>query len=286
MYFQILFHPYMRRQIKRNSSPSLIFSRNEDIIFAMRFIVASDIHANLPALEAFYGLLDSRGLSDTPVYFLGDYVNLGAFPDETVSLLRSKKAALFLMGNHDRYIVNLQSLMHNPYIDDQEGIRHCVWTKECLSAENLDWLTNLKAEYSFEAEGWTVNLIHGRYGSDEETIDDTKLPSFQGKTIFICGHTHVPRDTGGKTAAGRYRVLNPGSLGKPLDGDNRGAFGIVDIPSGTKDNPGEPDFEIVRFEYDIEKNVAALKKQQVPWRNGIINSLRSAVYTNGNPEKR
>lgn len=251
----------------------------------MRFIVASDIHANLPALEAFYSLLDSKGFSGTPVYFLGDYVNLGAFPDETVSLLRTKQAEIFLMGNHDRYIVNIQSLMDNPYIDDQEGIQHCVWTKECLSVENLDWLTNLKTEFTFEAEGWTVDLIHGRYGSDEETIDEEKLPAFSGNTVFICGHTHIPRDSSGSTASGKYRVLNPGSLGKPLDGDNRGAFGIVDISAGTKENPGNLSFEIVRFEYDIEKNVAALKKQKVPWRNGIINSLRSAVYINGNPEK-
>lgn len=252
----------------------------------MRFIVASDLHANLPALEAFYATLDSRGFSDVPVYFLGDYVNLGAFPEETVSLLRKNGAALFLTGNHDRYIVNLQDLMHNPYIDDQEGLRHCIWTKECLSHESVLWLEHLKAHHSFEAEGWTLDMIHGRRDSDEETIDAAKLPPFSGNTAFICGHTHIPRDDGGETESGRFRILNPGSLGKPLDGDNRGAFGIVELSPGTKENPGKLDFEVVRFEYDIEKNVAALKKQKVPWRNGIINSLRSAVYTNGTPEEK
>ena len=234
----------------------------------MRLILASDIHANLPALEAFFRYLSDTGLSAHPVYFLGDYVNLGPFPEETISLLRSFHGTVYLAGNHDRYITNEHALDHNPYFGSPEGVVHCRWTRSQLSPGNLDWLRSLTIRHQFDAEGFHVDMIHGRHDSDEETLDGSRLDGSR-PVLYICGHTHVPRNQ----AIGRARILNPGSLGKPLDRDNRASFGIVDIGNGSVS------FEVVRIAYDIERTVRALEEREVPWRAGIINSLRTAIYS-------
>jgi len=234
----------------------------------MKFILASDIHANQPALEAFFAYLENNGLSREPVYFLGDYVNLGPFPEETVSLLRAFPGKVFLSGNHDRYIINEHALDHNPYFGTPDGVVHCRWTRNQLSRESIEWLRNLETRHRFTAGGWAFDMIHGRHGSDEETLDESKIDT-ASKILYICGHTHVPRNQKVKEA----RIFNPGSLGKPLDQDNRASFGIVSIEGG------EVDFKVIRIAYDIERTVRALEDRMVPWRTGIINSLRTAVYT-------
>lgn len=234
----------------------------------MKMILASDIHANLPALEAFFDYLESHGLAREPVYFLGDYVNLGPFPEECIRALRSFPGEIFLAGNHDRYVSNERSLDHNPYFGGPDGLIHCKWTRTQLSLESLSWLKTLKVRHSFEAGMFTVDMVHGRFDSDEETLDESALDT-AGRTLYVCGHTHVPRDQ----SFGRARILNPGSLGKPLDRDNRASFAVLDV-SGSSAK-----FDVVRIPYDIERTVKALEDRMVPWRKGIINSLRTAVYT-------
>lgn len=234
----------------------------------MRYILASDIHANLPALEAFFRYLDGHGLSGEPVYFLGDYVNLGPFPDETVSLLREFPGTVYLAGNHDRYITNEHALDHNPYFGSPEGITHCRWTRSRLSKDNLEWLRALKVRYTSTDGPFAVDMIHGRFRSDEETLEESEIDGGRD-IVYLCGHTHIPRNQ----TVGRARICNPGSLGKPLDRDNRASFGILDIDGSSAS------FEVVRIPYDIERTVRALDDRLVPWRSGIINSLRTAVYT-------
>jgi putative phosphoesterase len=234
----------------------------------MKIILASDIHANLPALEAFLKYLGDHYLANEPVYFLGDYVNLGPFPEETIRLLRGYPGKVFLAGNHDRYIINEHALDHNPYFGSRDGILHCRWTRSMLSAESLEWLRKLTIRHQFDVGSVHFDLIHGRFDSDEETLDESVIDTSRD-IVYICGHTHIPRNQ----TVGRARILNPGSLGKPLDRDNRAAFGIVEVEDD------RVTFEVIRIEYDIERTVRALEERKVPWRTGIINSLRTAIYT-------
>lgn len=234
----------------------------------MKLILASDIHANLPALEAFFSYLKENELDGQPVFFLGDYINLGPFPEETISLLRSYPAKVFLAGNHDRYVINEHALDHNPYFGSHEGVLHSRWTRSQLSPENLAWLRALKIRFQADAGSFHLDMIHGRHGSDEETLDADSIDSSRN-ILYICGHTHVSRNQ----TVGKARILNPGSLGKPLDSDSRASFGIVHITEE------RADFEVVRIPYDIDRTVDALLEREVPWRTGIINSLRTGVYT-------
>ena len=237
----------------------------------MKFILASDIHANLPALEAFFQYLNDKNLASQPVYFLGDYVNLGPYPEECINLLRNFPGKIYLAGNHDRYIINEHALDHNPYFGSHDGVIHCRWTRDQLSPENLDWLRKLTIRHQFDVDIFHVDMIHGRHGSDEETLDESKIETDQN-IIYICGHTHIPRSQ----VVQKAHIFNPGSLGKPLDRDNRAAFGIVEIVDATVK------FEVIRIPYDIERTVHALEERHVPWRTGIINSLRTAIYTDEN----
>jgi len=236
-------------------------------VISMRCILVSDLHANLPALEAFFVYLETHWLAELPVYFLGDYVNLGAFPEETVALLRSFEGSAYLAGNHDRYIINERALDHNPYFGSPQGVIHCRWTRDQLSLESRRWLAGLPVRHQFDSDGYHIDMIHGRHNSDEETLDADILETTK-PIIYLCGHTHVPRIQ--KT--GKARIYNPGSLGKPLDKDPRGSFGILET------GPDGEQFEVVRFEYDIDRAVKGLEDRLVPWRTGIINSLKTAEY--------
>ena len=234
----------------------------------MKIVLVSDIHANVPALEAFLKYLKDSSLSDAALYLLGDYVNLGPFPEETIQMLRSLSAKVFLAGNHDRYIINERALDHNPYFGSKQGVLHCRWTRNQLSPESLHWLSNLETRHQTDIGAYHLDMTHGRLGSDEETFDVSSIKT-DAKILYICGHTHVPRNQ----SVGQARILNPGSLGKPLDTDNRASFGILDI------NGEDAHFEVVRIPYDVERTVKALQDRKVPWRTGIINSLRTAIYT-------
>ena len=234
----------------------------------MKVLLVSDIHANLPALEAFFDWIETSGYSGLPVYFLGDYVNLGPFPEETVNALRAFPGKIYLAGNHDRYITNEHALDHNPYFGNHDGIIHCRWTRDQLSPGNIQWLRDLTIRYQMQAGNYLVDMIHGRHGSDEETLDETKIDTSR-KIIYLCGHTHIPRSL----AVNNAFIFNPGSLGKPLDRDNRAAFGLLEVEGDSVS------FEVIRIRYDIERTVHALESREVPWRTGIINSLRTAVYT-------
>lgn len=234
----------------------------------MKIMLVSDIHANLPALEAFSAYRTKNRLEGIPLYFLGDYVNLGPFPEETVNLLRSFSGEVYLAGNHDRYIINEHALDHNPYFGNREGILHCRWTRDQLSPGNLEWLRKIPTRHQFDLGAFHVDMVHGRHDSDEETLEAGAIDS-KRKIVYACGHTHVPRNQ----SVGLAHIFNPGSLGKPLDQDNRASFGIVDVTGESAS------LEVVRIPYDIERTVRALEDREVPWRKGIINSLRTAVYT-------
>jgi predicted phosphodiesterase len=137
-----------------------------------------------------------------------------------------------------------------------------------LSEESMEWLRGLTVRNRFADGAWLFDMIHGRHGSDEETLDESKIDT-ASRIIYVCGHTHIPRNQ----AVRKARIFNPGSLGKPLDRDNRASFGIV-----TVDGP-DATMDVIRIPYDIERAVRALDEREVPWRDGIITSLRTAVYT-------
>jgi predicted phosphodiesterase len=208
----------------------------------MRICVLSDIHANLPALEA---VLDAVKPYDT-IWQLGDICGYGPQPDEVVALLKSH-GATGVRGNHDSAAIG--ALDTDAFNDDA---RYAVeWTADRISAQTRDWLAALP----LKTEDSPFTLVHGSPRDPTWEYVYTAGVAKANLALFdtahcLVGHTHVPlvfRQRGGKVdgvhvkgdmtyALGTERlVINPGSVGQPRDGDPRASALLIDTDAKTLD---------------------------------------------------
>ncbi len=209
----------------------------------MRILVISDIHANLVALEA---VLNAAAGEWDQLWFLGDLVGYGPQPDECITLIRDH-GALCLAGNHD------WAVLEKLDIDDFNGeARASVeWTRGRLSPDNRAFLDGLLPR----REEAGITLAHGspRHPVWEYILDtETALENFAFFETQLClvGHSHVPlvfhldletKELGGfvgldgdqVTLDTGFRILNPGSVGQPRDGDPRAAYALLDTDAHT-----------------------------------------------------
>jgi predicted phosphodiesterase len=224
----------------------------------MRYLIISDIHANLTALEAVLEVAERRW--DKAVC-LGDLVGYGPDPNEVVDRVRSIVQAS-IRGNHDKAGCGLEDAGDfNPV-----ARRAAEWTRATLRPENLEYLKNLPSG-PLNLDG--LALIHGALRDEDEYVFspaqalDGLLDSPADLSFF--GHTHYQ---GGfsfrnnqlevislKPATGtsftalqlesnsRY-LLNPGSVGQPRDGDPRAGFAVADMDHRV--------VEFWRVQYDIQ----------------------------------
>ena len=206
----------------------------------------SDIHSNLPALEAVLGAVEEAGVDE--LWCLGDLVGYGAQPDECVRLVRERSDQT-LLGNHD-----LAVLGEIDIATFSEGAAAAVaWTQEVAAAETLDYLRGLSPRGSREGFG----LFHA---SPRDPVWEYVLSLDQAEAgldaqpqrIGLIGHSHVSlfftrteanRPTyahGAQTSAGALVdlasgawLLNPGSVGQPRDRAPRAAWMEIDTEDWT-----------------------------------------------------
>lgn len=209
----------------------------------MRVAVLSDIHGNLPALEAV--LADVEREDVDRVVVAGDSVS-GPFPAEVFDRLAAL-GALHVSGNAERLVLT-----------GGEG----AGAMETFSAERLGdrraavetWPLTLELEIDGLGE---VLVCHATPASDEELYtrispDDEVAALFDGvrADVVVCGHTHGQYD---RTLAGGLRLVNPGSVGMSYE-DEPGAFWAV----------LGPEVELRRTEYDVDAAVAAIRATDAP----------------------
>ena len=236
----------------------------------MRYLVISDIHANLEALEAV--LAAGNAASCDRVLMLGDLVGYGADPNEVVNRIRALPGAVVIRGNHDKVAAGVESM---------EGFNHMArlaiaWTAEALTDDNRTYLATL-AEGPIDIDEH-VEICHGTpFDEDVYVFDDLDaLRSIRTSARPIClyGHTHVPAAfhlTGdelqliGPPRGDRFRLsladdgrylVNCGSVGQPRDGDPRAAYGILDTT--------ERIMTILRVAYDVEAAQAKILGAGLP----------------------
>jgi predicted phosphodiesterase len=201
--------------------------------------VLYDIHGNLPALEAVVD--DARKRGATAFFLGGDYVGFGPFPRETLALLDELQPATWIRGNGERWLRELP-------IDRPEIIPAIQRMREPWSEVEIERLYRLPERA--EVDG--IVYVHGCWHSDVDSFarephetDELRVGLLTGRTL-VFGHSHVQfRRAGPKD----NELVNPGSVGMPLDGDTRAAWAAWD---GT-------DFELHRTAYDIERSVAAAR---------------------------
>jgi len=200
--------------------------------------VLYDIHANLPALEAV--LADARARGATALLLGGDYVGFGPFPRETFALLRElEEPTVWIRGNGERWL-------REPPLERAEIVERVKEQATDFSDEEIESLYRLPGRA--EVDG--AVYVHGCYWSDVDSFarepqdaDDLRVGPVHGRTL-VFGHSHLQfRRPGPKETD----LVNPGSVGMPLDGDTRAAWASWD----------GNDFTLHRTDYDVERTVAA-----------------------------
>jgi diadenosine tetraphosphatase ApaH/serine/threonine PP2A family protein phosphatase len=236
----------------------------------MRYLVLSDIHANLEALEAV--LSGAADAHCDRVLLLGDLVGYGADPNAVCDRVRDLPSAVVIRGNHDKVASG---------VDSVEGFNHLArvaitWTSTMLTAENREYLAALPAGPAIIDE--QVEICHGTpFDEDVYVFDDLDaLRSMRSATRPLClyGHTHVPAafhigdnelQMIGPPRGERFRItlhdgdpylVNCGSVGQPRDGDPRAAYGIVDTDART--------LTVARVPYDLPRAQAKIIAAGLP----------------------
>jgi putative phosphoesterase len=224
----------------------------------MRIAVLADVHANLHALEAV--LAEARRESYDELWLAGDWVGYGAFPDETVTLLRAA-GAIGVVGDMDREVLAAAAdALPDEAPREKRAAR--AWTGNELTPGTFTFLAELpdKRRLPLGTAGEAL-LVHGSPAAiDEHVWPNTpaerleELAAEAGAALVICGHTHAAMDR----KADGSRFLNPGSVGRPGDGDPRAAWALLQIDGC------EIDFDRRRVVYDHEAAAASVRDRGLP----------------------
>jgi len=236
----------------------------------MRYILISDIHANLPALEAV--LVHAKTQPEVGgIYHLGDLGGYAPWPNEVIALLRENRIE-GVAGNYDSTVATDYKHCGCRYEDPhQEELSHISydWTRRNTSAESKAFLGTLPFRIDLRPEGGhtagqRVILVHGTptlntlYWTEDRSDDFClKMAGHAGasKGDVICfGHTHKPwhREVEG------IHFLNTGSVGRPKDGDWRAGYVVLEVEEG------KVEVEFVRVEYDIDRAMEGIRKSDLP----------------------
>jgi putative phosphoesterase len=211
--------------------------------------VITDVHANLPALEAALTRIDELGIET--VYCGGDLVGYGPHPNEVCALIADRRIPT-IYGNYDYAIARDLDDCGCAYItpaDRELGQRSVAWTLEHTDQAAKDFMRGLPFDLRFRLGDADVHLVHGSPRKVNEYLFEDKpaslyerLADAEEADVLVFGHTHKPwvADFGG------VRFVNCGSVGKPKDGDPRAAFAVL------RDGPDGVDVTIERVAYDHE----------------------------------
>jgi putative phosphoesterase len=221
--------------------------------------IISDIHGNLPALEAVLDDIGSKNV--TSIYCLGDLVGYYCFFDEVVKKISELKIQTIL-GNHDYAMINNFGV-----IERSKTCTHILrWQLKNASSSTISFLKNLPTHLEISHSKYSIKLIHAglKDNIDEYLFDvsDSYLENYQFKQdVLISGHTHLPSYK--KMYSGKI-WLNPGSVGQPRDGNNKASYLIIDEDL----NP-----EFVRVSYNYDLVIEAMEQ------NGFENYISDGLKT-------
>lgn len=236
----------------------------------MKYALISDVHANLPALEAVLADINARSDVDA-TYHLGDLVGYSSSPNEVVSRIQAAGIA-GVSGNYDSTVAtHYKHCGCRSESPRQEELAHISfeWTLANTSPEAKRILQALPFRIDLRplgghVAGPTVTLVHAHTSNSliyvtEDRTDDflTKMAGaahLKAGDVLAFGHTHKPwhREVNG------VHFINTGSVGRPKDGDRRAGYVLLDVAAV----PARVEF--VRVEYDLERAVAGVRSAGLP----------------------
>ncbi len=225
----------------------------------MKLALISDIHANLPALEAVLAHARAQGVKK--IWCLGDLVQFNAFPDEVVKTIRNVSSKA-IHGNIDLMVLSMKrDLKKTPYKELPEEETPFAWSYLQLSKKNRKYLKKLPEKLEVTLKGYRFLLVHGSPMANDDPIyidtPDERLVELAANTsadCILCGHTHKPfiREVNG------VQFINPGSVGRPIDHDPRASYAIINVKNSSIT------VEFFRVEYNIDIAVTAILESELP----------------------
>jgi len=257
----------------------------------MKLALFSDIHANLPALEAVWADIEKQ--KPDSVFCLGDLVGYNIWPNEVITFVRDRHIPT-IAGNYDFGIGRTSDDCGCAYVtepDKEMGKISISYTNEIVKEEERNYLRTLPAhlniEFQLNNDKQNILLVHGSPRRiNEYLFEDREDKSMirileQANADVLCfGHTHKPYhrifNTGDIQKPHFRHAINIGSVGKPKDGDPRSCYVILHVDSKTSVANNESlTVEFRRVEYDVEKASKAVDESPLPNEYGEM--LRKGV---------
>jgi Predicted phosphoesterase len=260
----------------------------------MKYAIISDIHGNMPALEAV--LKDAKKIGVNEYIFLGDYCLSSPFPNEVVNTIKDMSHAHVVRGNEEDYFENILNQDENAWINGQYSTLY--WGYNAMTKDNLNYLSNLPKELNIQDSGASIRSFHSsktyfngtkteeftnnNYSKNyrnkpftrEEYINiinntlstDDNLKSVLGRIpdgIYTFGHTHVQW----YLQIENKLLINPGSCGLSLDCLPGASYTIIDISNSN--------WQVLerRVQYDIEKAIDNLLKSELYQKAKVMSSI-------------
>ncbi|KGK87123.1 serine/threonine protein phosphatase [Desulfosporosinus sp. HMP52] len=234
-----------------------------------RIAIISDIHGNLPALEAVLKDIESKSIRR--IFCLGDIAGKGPSPTETVDLIKAR-TEIVIKGNWDCYL------------SEQSGSPVLKWHQDRLGIERLDYLRSLPIYKEFYISGKLLRLCHA---SPNDLFHRVYLTSEINKRLKLFEATptlNVEADIVGygdihsahiDNFSGKT-IFNVGSVGNPLD-ITQASYGIIEGNLGNRDE-GSLAISLVRVPYNVELSVALAELTDMPEKQEYIDELRTGIY--------
>ncbi len=199
-----------------------------------KITILADIHANLPALQAVLSHARAHQADDR-ILNLGDSIGYGAFPDEVVQQIQ-KNRMVNIIGNYDKKVLSKKRRKKGwSKIKTPEKRMAFGWAYENLSKKSRKFLKALPKKRTIEIGGFKLMMTHGSPESHTEHLrPDTseerlrELAAMAKVDIILCGHSHQAF----VRKVDDVWFVNPGSVGRPDDGDPRASYAVITLEDG------------------------------------------------------
>ncbi|MFN8440214.1 MAG: metallophosphoesterase family protein [Caldilineaceae bacterium] len=229
----------------------------------MKIGLIADIHGNIHALDRVVQELQQRRVE--LLLCAGDLVCYGAFPNEVIARLKAL-AIPTVLGNYDSAVAwNMASASSTPSSLLTEPIKVAAleWTKEQITDEHRQYLRSLPWTTWHRFGSTSLQMLHGgplkldEWYGQEFPHRLTELAEKTAVDILVIGHTHqqfaveIVRTNGEKTL-----IINPGAVGRSIDGDPRAACAVLDLATRQ--------IELLRVDYNLDAAIQAIASSGMP----------------------
>jgi diadenosine tetraphosphatase ApaH/serine/threonine PP2A family protein phosphatase len=219
-----------------------------------------DVHGNLPALEAV--LADARAADARRFLLGGDYALFGPFQPESIAVLRALDEAMWIRGNVDRWAAN------KDVPEDDVLLQAIADCRQALGPSLADELGELPEQVVIGGTRYchASPLSDMRSFLPEPGDDDEEMLAGASESRVVFGHTHLQFRRSGP---GGVELLNPGSVGLPLDGDPRAAYALAHDDGSVEHR---------RVDYDLDAAITALQERfgDVAWAERSVRRLQTS----------